>query len=445
VALHRPRLPRVTQPQDREILRLAVPALGALAAEPLYILADTAVVGRLGTPELGGLAVASTIILTGYGLFIFLAYGTTASVARLLGAGDPRRAAHQAVQGMWLALVIGGVLAILGLALAEPLVGAMGAAKDVRPHALTYLRISLLGVPPLLVTLAGTGYFRGLQNTRTPLVVVVIASIANLVIELVLIFGLGVGIAGSAWATVIAQVGSAAAYVYWVAGDVRTRDVSVRPDWAAIRRAAVVGRDLFVRTISLRLALTVATAVAARIGTVDLGAHQVAFELWNFLALVLDSIAIAGQAIIGRLLGAGSAEEARAAGRRMIEWGVGAGLVFAVLIAATRPLLPGVFTNDTEVVALASFLLWFVAVMQPVNGAVFVLDGVLIGAGDMRYLAWAMFVSAVAFIPAVAAILVLDLGIGWLWAALGLLMVVRLVTLGARFGGTAWAVLGAER
>jgi putative MATE family efflux protein len=430
---------------DREILRLAIPALGALAAEPLYILADTAVVGRLGTPQLGGLAVASTVLLTGYGLFIFLAYGTTASVARLVGAGDEPRAAHEAVQGMWLALAIGGALALAGLALAEQLVDLMGASDDVRRHALTYLRISLFGVPAMLVSLAGTGYLRGLQNTRTPLVVVVVASAANLAIELVLIFGFGSGIAGSAWATVIAQTGSAAAYVYWVTGDVRARAISVRPDLAAIRRAAVVGRDLFVRTVSLRLALTAATAVAARIGTVDLGAHHVAFELWNFLALALDSIAIAGQAIIGRLLGGGSAGAARAAGRRMVEWGVGAGLVFGVLVAVTRPLLPEIFTNDADVVSVAAFLLWFVAVLQPVNGAVFVLDGVLIGAGDMRYLAWAMFVSAVAFVPAAGVVLVLDLGVGWVWATLGLLMVVRLVTLGARFAGQSWLVIGADR
>ena len=431
--------------RDREILRLAVPALGALVAEPLYILADTAVVGRLGTPELGGLAIASTIILTGYGLFIFLAYGTTASVARLIGAGDERQAAHEAVQGMWLALLIGVALAAAGLVLAGPLVGAMGASAVVRPHALTYLRISLLGVPALLLTLAGTGYFRGLQNTTTPLIVVVVANAANLAIELVLIFGFGFGIAGSAWATVVAQVGSAGAYVFWVAGDVRARDVSVRPDWPAIRRLAVVGRDLFVRTISLRLALTFATAAAARIGTVDLAAHQVAFELWNFLALVLDSIAIAGQAIIGRLLGAGVAGEARAAGRRMVGWGVGAGIVFAAVIALTRPLLPHIFTNDADVIALAGFLLWFVAALQPVNGAVFVLDGVLIGAGDMRYLAWAMFVSALVFLPALGAVLAFGAGIGWLWAAIGLLMVARLVTLGARFAGAAWVVVGAVR
>ncbi len=432
-------------PQDREIVRLAVPALGALAAEPLYILADTAIVGRLGTPQLGGLAVASTILLTGYALFIFLAYGTTAAVARLVGAGDVTRACHQAVQGMWLALGIGVVLTGAGFVLAEPLVGAMGAAGEVRTHALTYLRISLAGVPALLLTLAGTGYFRGLQDTRTPLVVAVVSVLANLVIEVVLIFGLGYGIGASALATVIAQCGAAAAYVWWIGRDARARSVGVRPQLRAIRRAAVVGRDLFVRTAALRLALTLATAIAARIGVIDLGAHQIAFELWSFLALVLDSIAIAGQAMTGRLLGEGDPDGARAAARRMLQWGLVAGAGFGAVVLLLRDALPAVFTDDPDVIARCAFVLVFVAVLQPVNAVVFVLDGVLIGAGDMRFLAWAMVGAAAVFAPAAVAVLVLDLGLGWLWAALGLLMVARMSALGLRYRTDAWLVVGAER
>jgi putative MATE family efflux protein len=407
------------------------------------VLADTAVVGRLGTPQLGGLAVASTILLTGYAMFIFLAYGTTAAVARLMGAGDGRRAAHQAVQGMWLALGLGVVVALVTYVLAPQLIGLMGAGDEVRPHALTYLRISLLGVPALLVTLAGTGYFRGLQDTRTPLLVAVVSVTANLVIELVLIFGLGFGIGASAAATVVAQLGAATAYVVWVGRDVRRRGVGIRPEAAAIRRAATVGRDLFVRTAALRVALTLATAVAARMGTVELAAHQIAFELWSFLALVLDSLAIAGQAMIGRLLGAGRVEEARAVGRRMVGWGVVAGVLFGLAVGGGRHVLPGIFTGDGEVVAVTAFVLVFVAVLQPLNGVVFVLDGVLIGAGDMRFLAVAMVGAAAVFVPAAAAVLVLGLGIGWLWAAIGLLMTARLVALGARFAGDAWMVTGA--
>jgi putative MATE family efflux protein len=427
-------------PQDRQILRLALPALGALAAEPLYVLTDTAVVGRLGTPQLGGLAVASALLLTGYLLFNFLAYGTTASVARRLGAGDEAGAASQGVQGMWLALGIGLGVAALGLALAPQAVALMGATGAVAANALVYLRISLFGVPALLVALAGTGYLRGRQDTVTPLVVTVVAVVANLVLELGLIYGLGFGIGASALSTVVVQLGTAAAYVWWVARDVARQGVSVRPEPAAIRRLAVVGRDLFVRTAALRLALTLATAVAARLGAVDLGAYQIAFEVWSFLALVLDSLAIAAQALVGRLLGSGDAEGARAAARRMLQWAVVAGLVFAVAVASLRSLLPRLFTDDAEVVALCAFVLVFVAAFQPLNAVVFVLDGVLIGAGDMRFLAWAMAGAAAVFVPAAGAVLALGWGIGWLWASLGLLMVARAAALTWRFRGDAWLV-----
>ena len=432
-------------PFDRDIARLALPAVGALAAEPLYVLTDTAIVGRLGTPQLGGLAVAATLVLTGYSVFIFLAYGTTGTVARFLGAGQADRAAAQGVQALWLAGGIGVAVAALGLAFAEPAVSLMGADGDVAGYALTYLRISMVGVPSLLLVLAGTGYLRGLQDTRTPLVVAVASALGNLVVELVLVFGLDLGIAGSAWSTVLAQTGAAAVYVTIVARHVRAAAVPVRPDPVALRALATVSRDLFVRTAALRASLLVATAVATRTGVVDLGAHQVAFELWSFLALVLDAIAIAGQAMVGRLLGAGDGGRARAASRRMVEWGVAAGLALGLVVLALAEVLPRLFSDDEQVVRLAGFLLLWVAVLQPVNAVVFVLDGVLIGAGDLRFLAWAMTLAAVAFVPVAAAVRLLDLGIGWLWAAITLLMVVRLVTLGARWRSGAWAVVGADR
>jgi putative MATE family efflux protein len=204
-----------------------------------------------------------------------------------------------------------------------------------------------------------------------------------------------------------------------------------------------VGRDLLIRTAALRAALVVATAVATRLGDTDVAAHQVAFELWSFLALGLDAIAIAGQAIVGRSLGAGDGPGARAVGRRMIEWGVAGGAAVGLLVAALSRVLPHLFTGDADVVALASFLLIWVAALQPVNAVAFVLDGVLIGAGDMRFLAWAMVAAAALFVPAALAVAALDLGIGWLWASLGLLMVTRTVTLGARFAGGRWVVVGA--
>jgi len=428
---------------DREIARLAIPALGALLAEPLYRLTDTAIVGHLGTPQLGGLAVATGIVLTLYALFIFLAYGTTAAVSRLLGAGDERRAAHLAVQSLWLALSIGVVVAAVGWVASDVLVGWMGAEGAVRTNALVYLRISLFGVPPMLLELAGTGYLRGLQDTRTPLVIAAVTAAGNLVAEVVLIFGFGQGIGAAALTTVLAHVAGATVYVHRVARGARRHGASLAPDAASLVILARVGRDLMIRTAALRATLVIATAVAARLGTADVAAHQVAFEIWSFLALALDAVAIAGQALVGRFLGASEGEAARSAARRMVEWGVALGVVLGLVVAALHRVLPPLFTSDEEVIALTAFLLLWVASLQPVNAVAFVLDGVLIGAGDMRFLAWAMAGAAAVFVPAALAVVVLDLGIGWLWAALGLLMVTRAVTLGARLGSGRWVVLGA--
>jgi putative MATE family efflux protein len=429
---------------DREIVRLAVPALGALIAEPLYVLADTAVVGRLGPDPLAGLAVASSILLIIFSVFIFLAYGTTASVARLIGAGDEREAAHHAVQGMWLALFAGIAVAVIAFAFSGPLVRLLGAEGAVEEQALIYLRISLLGVPAMLVVLAGTGYLRGLQDTRTPLVVAVVGATFNLVLECVLVFGLGFGIGASAATTVLAQWGSAAAYVIWVRRAVRQHEVPLGPHRATLQRISVVGRDLFVRTVALRGSFLVATAVATRIGTVDVAAHQIAFEIWAATALALDAIAIAGQALVGRLLGASEVADAHAAGRRMLQWGLAWGVVVGILILMLHDVLPGIFTNDLLVRDLAAFLLVFVGVMQPINGVVFVLDGLLIGAGDVRFLAWAMVLAAAVFIPCALLVLLYGGGIGWLWMSLILLMVVRMVTLGWRWSNDSWAVTGAD-
>jgi putative MATE family efflux protein len=414
-------------------------------AEPIYILTDTAVVGHLGTDQLAGLAVASSILLIGYSLFIFLAYGTTASVARLLGAERPGDAAHEAVQGMWLAFAVGLVLIVVGLIFSGPLVAVLGATGAVRDYALVYLRVSLFGVPATLIVLAGTGYLRGLQDTTTPLVVAVASAVGNLVLELVLIYGFGYGLGASALSTVLAQIGSAALYIWWVHRAVRQHQVRLLPHGATLGRLAVVGRDLFVRTAALRGSLLVATAVATRIGTVALAAHQIAFEIWSFLALALDAVAIAGQALIGRYLGAGDVASARRSGRRMLEWGVGAGVALGLVTLALHLVAPRIFTSDPAVIEVCGFLLVFVAVTQPLNGAVFVLDGLLIGAGDLRFLARAMAISFVAFVPCALAVLALGAGIGWLWAALTVFMAVRLVTLGWRWMGTGWAVTGASR
>ncbi len=443
VAKPRGMLARMTRsPFDREIARLAIPALATLLAEPLYLLADTAVVGHLGTDQLGGLAVASAILLTSYSLCIFLAYGTTASVARLLGARRDAEAAHQAVQGLWLGAAVGVALAA-GLAVAGPtLISALGASGAIAASALLYLRVSLIGLPFLLLTLAGTGYLRGIQDTRTPLAVAIGTSVLNLVLELVLIVGFDFGIGASALATVLAQVFGAAVYVVAIARAARRHQVGLRPVPTEQRRLLRVGADLAVRTAALRGSIVALTAVATRIGRVDLAAHQIAFEVWNLLAMGLDSLAIAGQAMVGRYLGASAPDQARAASRRLLAIGLWASVATAAVVAAVSPVLPRLFTPDPAVAALAGFLLLWAAVLQPVAAVAFVLDGVLIGAGDQRWLAWAMALAALALAVAIAPVLPLGLGIGWVWVAFGVLMVTRAASLWFRFRSDRWLVSG---
>jgi putative MATE family efflux protein len=438
----RPTLPG-RHPADREILRLAVPALGALAAEPLYILVDTAVVGHLGTPELGGLAVAGTVLTTAFNLFNFLSYGTTAAVARAAGAGQSEVSARNAVQSLWLALGVGVALALGGLLGAPLIVDLMGPSGTVRPHALLYLRIASLGMVPVMLALVGVGYLRGLQDTITPLRIALLANLANLVLELVAIYGLGMGLAASAWATNLAQFGAAVVFCRHITRHARAAQVSWWPNPAVLRNLVVIGRDLFLRTGSLLAALAVATAVASRMGPAPLGAHQVAFQLWSFLALSLDAVAIAAQAMVGRLLGAGDADGARAASRRMVEWGLLAGVALGGLVALLRPVLGPLFSDDPAVIHLTRQVLWIVAVLQPLNAVVFVLDGVLIGAGDLRFLAGAMVTAFAVFLP--SAILAGTIGgtLPWLWGAITLLMVARLTGVAWRFAGHAWAVTGA--
>ncbi len=438
----RPTLPG-QHPADREILRLAVPALGALAAEPLYILVDTAVVGHLGTPQLGGLAVAGTVLTTAFSLFNFLSYGTTAAVARAAGAGQSDVSARNAVQSLWLALAIGVALALGGLLGAPLIVDLMDPSAAVRPNALLYLRIASLGMVPVMLALVGVGYLRGLRDTITPLRIALLANLANLVLELVAIYGLGMGLAASAWATNLAQTGAAVVFCRHIARHARAARVSWRPDPAVLRKLVVIGRDLFLRTGSLLAALAVATAVAARMGAAPLAAHQVAFQLWSFLALSLDAVAIAAQVMVGRRLGAGDADGARSAARRMVEWGLVAGVALGGLIALLRPVLAPLFSDDPAVIHLTRQVLWLVAILQPLNAVVFVLDGVLIGAGDLRFLARAMVGAFAVYLP--AAILAGTAGgtLLWLWGAITLLMVARLVGVGWRFAGPGWAVTGA--
>ncbi|MEV5932408.1 MATE family efflux transporter [Streptomyces sp. NPDC052079] len=430
---------------DREIVLLAVPAFGALVAEPLFVMADSAIVGHLGTAQLAGLGVASALLMTAVSVFVFLAYATTAAVARRVGAGDLPSAIRQGMDGIWLALLLGATVMAVVLPTAPDLVSLFGASDTATPYATTYLRISALGIPAMLVVLAATGVLRGLQNTKTPLYVAIAGFIVNAVLNVALVYGAGLGIAGSAWGTVIAQWGMAAVYLTVVLRGARRHGASLRPDAAGIRASAQAGVPLLVRTLSLRAILMIATAVAARLGDADIAAHQIILSLWSLLAFALDAIAIAGQAIIGRYLGAGDAQGARAACRRMVEWGIAVGVVLGVLVILARPVFLPLFTSDATVKDVALPALVIVALSQPICGIVFVLDGVLMGAGDGPYLAWAMLVTLAVFTPAALLVPALGGGLTALWATMTLMMTVRMLTLWVRTRSGRWIVTGAAR
>jgi len=434
---------RLRSPYDREIYRLALPALGALAAEPLYLLADTAMVGHLGTPELAALALAGTLLTGAFTLFNFLTYGTTAQVARLHGAGREEAAGRIAAQALWLSAGIGICLTALLVSVASPLVHLLGGEGRTGDLAVTYLRIGSLGLPFALIALAGQGFLRGVSDLRTPLVIVVVANVVNVVLNLVFIYGFGWGLEGSAWATVISQAGMGAAFALRL---LRAPADSRRPSLGAMAPLGRIGGQIFVRTAALYGSFLVASAVLARIGEDSLAAHLIAFQLFVFLALVLDSVAIAGQVIVGRALGAGDAQGARLAARRMIEWAVVAGGVFGLVMLALIDVLPHAFTGDPKVVDRAQEIWPLFALMQPANGAVFALDGILIGAGDTRFLMWGMLAAALgAFVPIALLSLALDLGIVGVWVGLLALIAVRLITCGFRFRSGRWAVVGAVR
>jgi putative MATE family efflux protein len=434
---------RLRSPYDQEILKLAVPALGALAAEPLYLLADTAMVGHLGTEELAALAIAATLLAGAFTLFNFLTYGTTAQVARLSGAAEHAQAGRLAAQALWLASGIGVVLTAVLAALAVPLVDLMGGEGRVAELAVTYLRIGSLGLPFALIALSGQGFLRGVSDLRTPLMIVVVANAANVALNVLFIYGFGWGLAGSAWATVVAQLGMGAAFVGVL---LRHPADSRRPSFAAMRPLARIGGQIFVRTASLYGSFVVASAVLARVGDASLGAHQIAFQLFVFLALVLDAIAIAGQVIVGRSLGAGDPDGAHRAAVRMIEWAVLAGALFGVVMLALIDVVPHAFTDDPAVVERAQEIWLLFALMQPANGAVFALDGILIGAGDTRFLMWGMlFATLGVFVPVTLASLAFDWGIVGVWCGLVGLIAARLATCAWRFAGGRWAVTGATR
>jgi putative MATE family efflux protein len=444
----RPRSPHAAH--DREILRLAVPAFLALVSEPLFLLADSAIVGHLGTPQLAALGVASAVLGTLVSLCIFLAYGTTAAVARQVGAGQLGVALGQGVSGLWLAGLVGVVVSSLSWPLAGSLIGLFGPSEVVAALALDYLRIALLGAVPMLLMLAATGVLRGLQDTRTPLVVAVAGNLANIALNLLLVYGVGswsgMGITGSATGTLIAQLASATALVAVVARAAAREHARLRPHPQGIVQSARSGVPLILRTLLLRASLLVMTYAAARLGDDELATMQLALTIWTFLAFALDAVAIAAQAITGRYLGAADAAGTRNVTRRIERWGWLSGIATGVVLALGSPLVGALFTTDREVRHLLVPVLLAAALAQPLAGIVFVLDGVLIGAGDAVFLAWAQLASVALFAPAAWLVLASDVGSGlvWLWLAFGaLFMGGRAVTLLARAHSERWVRLGA--
>ncbi len=429
----------------REVLRLAVPAFVTLVAEPIFLLADSVIVGHLGTIQLAALGVAAAALSTVTSVFVFLAYGTTGAVARRLGAADHRGALAIGVDGVWLALVLGLAAGLTLLVLAPELAGWLGAGGRVHTSATVYLRISALSVPAILLNFASTGVLRGLQDTRTPLVVALVGFPANIVLNLTLVYGAHLGIAGSALGTSLAQLGMATALIAVVVRLARRDGASLRAHPTRVLGAAREGFPLLLRTLSLRGVLLTTTWVAAGLGVVSLAAYQVSATIWTTMTFALDALAIAGQALTGRYLGAGDTVGARAATRLMLWWGVGGGAILGLGVLALHNLLPLAFTTDPRVQAALASALVVVAIGQPLSGWVFVLDGVLIGAGDARWLAVMQLALLLAYLPIAVVVRADASEIATLWWAFTLWMLLRGAALGWRVRSDAWLVTGATR
>lgn len=438
--------PAATTPRSaspRRIAALALPALVVLAAEPLYVLVDTAVVGHLGRVPLAALAIGGTVLTLIAWLGTVVAYGTTGRSARRFGAGDRTAAVAEGVQASWLALAVGVVVAIGmqagGGVLARTLVGA---ENDVAEAAAQWLRIAALGAPGLLLAAAGNGWLRGVQDTRRPLWFVLGPSLLSAVLCPVLVYPAGLGLPGSAVANVVAQTISGALF----AGALVAERVALRPRPRVLAQQLVLSRDLLIRGVAFQASFLSATAVAARFGAAVVGAHQIVLQLWFFTALVLDALAIAAQALVGAALGADDVAGARALARRIGLLGAGCGVAFALVIAAGAGVVPGWFSADGQVREETMVAWpWFVA-MLPLAGVVFALDGVLIGAGDIRYLRNLTVVAALGgFLPAIWLAYGLDLGLGGIWAGLTFFVVLRLAALLLRLRSGHWAVVGAVR
>ncbi|MBD2102937.1 MATE family efflux transporter [Leptolyngbya sp. FACHB-261] len=435
-----------SSPFDREIVALALPALGTLAIDPLLSMVDTAMVGRLGTLQLGALAVATVVFAVMFVGFNFLSYSTTAQVARYYGAEVPDKVGIYTVQALYLALGLGILLAGLGWWFAPQIAQVMGVQPNNFDYFLAYFRWRVLAAPAFMLLMVGHGFYRGIQNLRVPLWVVLAVNLINGGLDYLLIYPLHQGIAGAAIATLIAQVVGALAFVGLMFGGATGHLYHLRSAlnvrWQQMRELVRVSGDLFFRSAAIQVSFVVASASAAHMGAVTVAAHQVGMELWVFLAMVVDAIAIAGQSLIGRYLGAGEPQRAYKVGLRMTQWGIALGFVLMGVFWLLRDLLPHLFTSDPRVLHTIASIFLFVVCFQPINSLVFVLDGILIGAGDTRFLRRAATAGALAYIPLALAALTWGWGLPGVWFGLALMMLIRLLTNWLRFQGQKWVVTG---
>jgi len=434
----------VSEPiRSRQIAQLALPALGVLAAEPLYLLFDTAIVGRIGALSLAGLAIGGLILGMVGSQLTFLSYGTTARAARYYGAGDRVSAVTEGVQATWLALGLGALIVVAVQAAGSPVVAVIAGSRDIADTALPWLRIAIMGAPAILVSLAGNGWLRGVQDTVRPLRYVITGFGLSALLCPLLVYGwLGLprlGLAGSAVANLSGQWLTALMFGRALLAE----GVPLRLDGQAVRAQIVLGRDLLVRTLAFQACFVSAAAVAARFGAAAVAAHQVVLQLWNFLALVLDSLAIAAQALVGAALGAGDAPLATATAWRVTKWSAIAATGLAIVFAAGNSVLPRLFTDDRSVLAAVGVPWWFMVAQLPLAGVVFALDGVLLGAGDAAFMRTATVVSAlVGFLPPIWLSLVFGWGLAGIWSGLSMFIVLRLIFVGWRALSGDWAVTG---
>ncbi|MDU6679138.1 MULTISPECIES: MATE family efflux transporter [unclassified Actinomyces] len=452
-----------TEPQleglelNREILRLALPALGALLAQPLFTTIDSAMVGHLGTEQLAGLALSSTILMTAVGLFIFLAYSTTSITARALGAGNIASGLRAGIEAIWLAALL-GVITASALILAAPIIISwFRADTTVIPHAIAYLQYSSPGLVGMLVVLAATGTLRGLLDTKTPLYVATAGAAGNAALNAIFIYGLDMGIAGSGLGTAIAQTLMGIILVAVVVKGARREGVSLKPSFGGLLGATNAGLPLLVRTLTLRIAILATVAVVTRAGAIALAAHQVVNTVWNFAAFALDALGISAQSLTGYSIGTGDRARTRALVRRITIWGVATGAVLGLVIIAASGLLPWIFGTDPTMHSAAMRGLWIAGGFQVLAGFVFMMDGVLIGAGDNRFLAVAGILTLVPYLPVLWIILEVFADektltattqttvLMWVWVAFaGIFMGARALTTGLRVRGSKWIAQAEE-